>query len=119
MVLNDLGVKPKEGLMVAAHAWDLAGAKNVGLQTAFIARPGKALYPNVARPDYVVDNLTELAKVLPQADSTAEGRWVSPKTSLILPFGPCAALFTTAATAKPRFHWEETRGSRTFTTVVS
>ncbi len=63
-VLKELGVQPEEVLMVAAHAWDLAGAKNVGLQTAFIARPGKTLYPNVAKPDYVVSDLAELQKAL-------------------------------------------------------
>jgi 2-haloacid dehalogenase len=50
--------------MIAAHAWDLAGAKTAGLQTAFIGRPGATLYPNVARPDYVVDSLTELTALL-------------------------------------------------------
>ena len=72
MVLDDLQVKPEEVLMVAAHAWDLAGAKNVGFQTAFIARPGKVLYPNVAEPDYVVKNLTELVSILQKkyADDT-------------------------------------------------
>tara|TARA_R110002072_G_scaffold273413_2_gene434313 strand:+ start:47246 stop:48052 length:807 start_codon:yes stop_codon:yes gene_type:complete len=64
MVLSDLGVQPAEVLMVAAHAWDLAGARNVGLQTAFVRRPGKTLYPNVARPDYVVSDLAELVKLL-------------------------------------------------------
>ncbi len=64
-VLDDLGVNAGEVLMVAAHAWDLAGAKNVGLQTAFIARPGKTLYPNLARPDYVLKDLSELVKSLP------------------------------------------------------
>ncbi|WP_246145841.1 haloacid dehalogenase type II [Rubripirellula lacrimiformis] len=64
MVLKDLGAKPEDVLMVAAHAWDLAGAKNVGLQTAFVARPGKTLYPNVARPDLVVSDLTELVAAL-------------------------------------------------------
>jgi len=64
MVLHDLGVRPEEAMMVAAHAWDLAGGKNVGLQTAFIARPGTALYPNVARPDYVVNDLPELVERL-------------------------------------------------------
>ena len=63
-VLEDLNLKPEEVLMVAAHAWDLAGAKNVGLQTAFVARPGKTLYPNIARPDYVVEDLLELVKLL-------------------------------------------------------
>jgi len=59
-VLEELGVAPEEVLMVAAHAWDLAGAKAVGLQTAFIQRPGTVLYPLTARPDYVVQNLAQL-----------------------------------------------------------
>ncbi len=67
MVIDDLGVKPEEAMMVAAHAWDLAGAKNVRLQTAFIARPGTALYPNVAKPDYVANDLPELVKLLREA----------------------------------------------------
>ncbi len=71
MVLDDLGVKPIDVLMVAAHAWDLAGAKNVGLQTAFVARPGKTLYPNVAKPDYVVKDLLALEKALQENDSVA------------------------------------------------
>ncbi len=72
MVLNDLGVKAEEVLMVAAHAWDLTGAKNVGLQTAFVARPGMTLYPNVARPDFVVNNLSELVNILREAASPLE-----------------------------------------------
>lgn len=67
MVIHDLGVKPEEAMMVAAHAWDLAGAKNLGLQTAFISRPGTALYPNVKRPDYVVNDLPALVKLLRDA----------------------------------------------------
>ena len=70
MVLDDLGVKPEEVLMVAAHAWDLAGAKNVGLQTAFVSRPGKTLYPNVARPDYVVNDLSVLVRCLATTKQT-------------------------------------------------
>ncbi len=72
MVINDLGIEPEEVLMVAAHAWDLAGAKNVGLQTAFIARPGTSLYPNVAKPDYIVNDLPELMKFLQKTDSIKE-----------------------------------------------
>tara|TARA_R110000772_G_scaffold73079_1_gene159180 strand:- start:4569 stop:5291 length:723 start_codon:yes stop_codon:yes gene_type:complete len=62
--LKQLQVKPEEALMVAAHGWDVAGAKAAGLQTAFIARPGKALYPLAAKPDYVVKDLTELVQIL-------------------------------------------------------
>ncbi len=71
MVLSDLGIEPAEGLMVAAHAWDLAGAKNVGLQTAFVDRPGAFLYANAAKPDYRVNDLAELVKVLQPMGETA------------------------------------------------
>jgi 2-haloacid dehalogenase len=64
MVLDDLGLKPEEALMVAAHAWDIAGAKSAGLQTAFIARAGKALYPLAAAPDYIVKDVQELSALL-------------------------------------------------------
>ena len=52
--------------MVAAHGWDVAGAKQAGMQTAFIARPVKALYPLAKQPDYIVKNLEELALLLAQ-----------------------------------------------------
>ncbi len=61
MVLDDLGVKPEEVMMVAAHAWDLMGAKNAGLQTAFIGRPGAPLYPIAEKPDHIVSDILELA----------------------------------------------------------
>ena len=64
--LEKLGVKPEEALMVAAHGWDVAGAKAAGMQTAFVARPGKALYPLAQAPDYVVKDLNELVKALSQ-----------------------------------------------------
>jgi 2-haloacid dehalogenase len=34
-----LGVEPAELMLVAAHPWDLQGARNAGLRTAFIDRP--------------------------------------------------------------------------------
>jgi 2-haloacid dehalogenase len=60
IVLDDLGLDPSDVLMVAAHAWDLMGAKNAGLQTAFIVRPAAPLYLLTAKPDYAVNNLSEL-----------------------------------------------------------
>ncbi|MCQ8877024.1 haloacid dehalogenase type II [Pseudoalteromonas shioyasakiensis] len=62
--LKQLNVKAEDALMVAAHGWDVAGAKAAGLQTAFIARPGKALYPLAQKPDYNVKDLTELVELL-------------------------------------------------------
>ncbi|WKD48750.1 haloacid dehalogenase type II [Microbulbifer spongiae] len=64
LVLKDLGVQPAEAMMVAAHAWDLMGAKNVGLQTVFVARPGKPLYPFMSKPDHVVKNLQEMISIV-------------------------------------------------------
>ncbi len=63
-VLEQLDIQPEEALMVAAHAWDLAGAKAVGLQTAYVQRPGTVTYPLTARPDYVVENLQQLVDLL-------------------------------------------------------
>jgi len=62
--LEQLNVKPEEALMVAAHGWDIAGAKAAGLQAAFVARPGKALYPLAQKPDYIVKDLSELVEIL-------------------------------------------------------
>ncbi|MEP4891065.1 MAG: haloacid dehalogenase type II [Aliiglaciecola sp.] len=62
--LEKLGVKPEETLMVAAHGWDVAGAKAAGMQTAFIARKGKALYPLAEKPDYIVEDLQQLVTIL-------------------------------------------------------
>jgi 2-haloacid dehalogenase len=36
-----LDVRPEETLMVAAHVWDLAGARSAGLRTAFVERPAE------------------------------------------------------------------------------
>lgn len=63
-VLKQLNVNAEDVLMVAAHPWDLAGAKAVGLQTAFIKRSGTALYPNADKPDYSVNDLHELTALL-------------------------------------------------------
>jgi len=38
--LSRAGVEPAEALMVAAHDWDIIGARAVGIPGAFIARPG-------------------------------------------------------------------------------
>ncbi len=61
-------VSPPEALMVAAHAWDLVGARHVGMQTAFVSRPGATLYPNVDKPDHVVADLAELVTDLTDRD---------------------------------------------------
>jgi 2-haloacid dehalogenase len=61
MAADRLGVDPGEVLLVAAHAWDVAGALRAGCQAAFVARPGKVLDPLADRPGLVVADLDELA----------------------------------------------------------
>jgi 2-haloacid dehalogenase len=45
------GVEPARMLLVAAHAWDVAGAARAGLRTAFVRRPRQVLDPAGAKPD--------------------------------------------------------------------
>lgn len=62
--LEKAGISADEAMLVAAHGWDIAGAKAAGWQAAFIKRPGKVLYPLAIEPDYQVDTLTELVDKL-------------------------------------------------------
>lgn len=62
--IKDLDVNANDALMVAAHGWDIAGAEKAGLQTAFIRRQGKVLFPLAAEPDYNVLDVNDLAKTL-------------------------------------------------------
>jgi 2-haloacid dehalogenase len=55
-----LGVPIGEMLLVAAHAWDVAGAMAAGARGAFVARPGMVQDPGGRQPDLVVGDLTEL-----------------------------------------------------------
>jgi 2-haloacid dehalogenase len=56
-----LGVPVGEVRLIAAHAWDVAGAARAGCATAFVARPGKVLDPLVEAPDVVGADLAEVA----------------------------------------------------------
>jgi 2-haloacid dehalogenase len=56
-----LGVPVGQVRLVAAHAWDLAGATRAGCATAFVARPGKVLDPLVEAPDVIGADLAEVA----------------------------------------------------------
>jgi 2-haloacid dehalogenase len=68
MAAERLGVPVGELRLVAAHAWDIAGATRAGCATAFVARPGKVLDPLVERPDVIGANLTEVADRILSAD---------------------------------------------------
>ena len=62
-----LGVEPGELMLVATHGWDLEGARESGLRTAFVERPfgpGSAAQPEPDADESVAD-LLELAERLP------------------------------------------------------
>nr|WP_283645420.1 haloacid dehalogenase type II [Alteromonas macleodii] len=65
--IEKMGIAAEDAMLVAAHGWDIAGAKQAGWQAAFIARPGKVLYPLAIAPDTVVGGLDELVTQLPDA----------------------------------------------------
>jgi 2-haloacid dehalogenase len=55
------GVDTAQVRLVAAHAWDCAGAMAAGCAAAFVARPGMVLSPVGQQPDIVGADLDEVA----------------------------------------------------------
>jgi 2-haloacid dehalogenase len=55
--------------LVAAHAWDIVGALRAGCAAAFVARPGKVLYPLGPTPDIVGPDFRQVAQQIVAADS--------------------------------------------------
>ncbi len=70
MAAELLDVAPGEVLMVAAHRWDLDGARSAGLRTAFVERPAEKGPQGVADraadtvSDVTVTSFVDLAEVL-------------------------------------------------------
>lgn len=63
---QELGVRPADCMMVAAHVWDTVGAQAVGLRAALVTRPGNPPLPvdGLPQPDLVVSDLRQLAEQL-------------------------------------------------------
>ena len=59
-----LGVKPGEVLLVAAHAWDIAGAMAAGWRAAFVTRPEKVLSPGGPNPQFMSGDVSVLADAI-------------------------------------------------------
>jgi len=57
-------VKNENAMMVAAHGWDVSGAKATGMQTTFVKRAGKMMYPLGLMPDHTVASLNELMSLV-------------------------------------------------------
>jgi 2-haloacid dehalogenase len=73
MVAERLGVGVDRIRLIAAHAWDVAGALHAGCAAAFVARPGKVLSPSAERPDVEGRDLAEVAsRILEVEASEAE-----------------------------------------------
>jgi 2-haloacid dehalogenase len=69
MAAERLGVEVGQVRLVAAHAWDVAGALQAGCAAAFVARPGMVLNPLFERPDVVGSDLREVAEGILKAES--------------------------------------------------
>jgi 2-haloacid dehalogenase len=59
MAAELLDVAPGQVLMVAAHRWDLDGARSAGLRTAFVERPAEKGPHGVA--DRAADTVSDVA----------------------------------------------------------
>jgi 2-haloacid dehalogenase len=61
MAAREFGAETGGIRLVAAHAWDVAGALRAGAAAAFVARPGMVLDPLAPVPDIVGGDLDEVA----------------------------------------------------------
>ena len=71
MAAARFGVPINEVRLVAAHAWDVAGAISEGCKAAFVARPSMVLDPLHAQPDIVGGDLREVATKIIAAEVRA------------------------------------------------
>jgi 2-haloacid dehalogenase len=62
--LHRMKVVPQNALMVAAHDWDIIGARAVGIPGAFITRPGVVWTVPHPLPELTPPDLAELATAL-------------------------------------------------------
>ncbi len=60
MAAKNFGVSIGDVRLVAAHAWDIAGALHAGCAAAFVARPGMVLDPLSPKPDVIGKDLREV-----------------------------------------------------------
>ena len=72
-VADALGVPVGELRLVAAHAWDVVGALRAGCAAAFVARPGKVLYPLGPQPDIVGPDFVSVAHAIVAAEQGGRG----------------------------------------------
>ena len=61
LALDAAACPPERVVMVAAHAWDLRGARAAGMRTAYVRRPGGDPPRRTDTCDWYADGLEELA----------------------------------------------------------
>ncbi|CAH0998820.1 (S)-2-haloacid dehalogenase [Neolewinella maritima] len=61
-----MGAAPEDCMLVAAHGWDVAGARWSGWRAAFVDRPGQQVYPLGPDVEIVASDLRGVAEVLTQ-----------------------------------------------------
>ena len=69
MAAESLGKHVNGVRLIAAHAWDVAGALRAGCAAAFVARPGMVLDPLVEPPDVVGADLREVTDGIIEAEA--------------------------------------------------
>jgi 2-haloacid dehalogenase len=62
--LDTCRVPAIDAMLVAVHPWDIHGAREAGLRTAWIDRTGGRYPRTMHRPDLHADSLTGLAELL-------------------------------------------------------
>jgi 2-haloacid dehalogenase len=68
-VADSLGLPVDRLRLVAAHAWDVVGALRAGCAAAFVARPGKVLYPLGPEPDVAGPDFCSVARQIVLVES--------------------------------------------------
>ena len=59
---------PNDVWLIAAHAWDIAGAKRVGMKTAFVSQLEKDHLEVYPRPEITAENLAQAARQIIKAE---------------------------------------------------
>lgn len=62
--LREMRTSANHTMMIAAHGWDILGAKRAGLKTAFVERKGKLIYTLGGDADLMGKTILEIANKL-------------------------------------------------------
>lgn len=69
MAARSFEVETKDTRLIAAHAWDIAGALKAGCSAAFVARQGMVLDPLYERPEIIGQDLKEVVDKIIRQDT--------------------------------------------------